>query len=412
MTSGPYTGLRALEIAADVAGAYAGQIVADRGVDVIKIEPPQGDVLRHRDAYASGESKLFQWLNRNKRSVVLNLDDSEAQPIARRLVKTVDVVITTASEASLVAWRLDYDTLAIEHPQLIYVWATPFGRRGPWADRPANDLVMQAFAGLMASEGKLRQDGAPEPIRSTEMVAYTTGMTLALGVSTGLYHRAHTGEGQLIQTCQLTMALCMQTRHTVDNPAADVDTHKLARERLNMLRQQGGSFAELRQARAGVVFPPGNIFYRAFRTRDGAVFIGALSRPLRDKVRRALPTDFLGRDDPSFDAKDPAYLALAKTHEAEAEARLRQKSNAEWMAIFEREGIPSGEVVFPEDLAESEQARANHYVVEVEHETAGRQIHVAPVAQFAKWPVPALKGAPSLGRDTQSCIRSLDRGAA
>jgi crotonobetainyl-CoA:carnitine CoA-transferase CaiB-like acyl-CoA transferase len=402
MTQGPYTGLRVLEIAADVTGAFAGQIVADRGAEVIKIEPPEGDPLRHRNAYTPGESKLFQWLNRNKRSAVLNLDDPEAQSIVRRLVKTVDVILTTASEEALTTWRLGYDTLAIEHPQLVYVWATPFGRKGPWAGRPANDLVMQAFSGLMASEGKLRQDGAPEPFRSTEMVAFATGIMMAFGVSTGVYHRARTGEGQFIEACQLSTALFLQMRHTVDNPAADANDRLPALEKLKTLRQNGGGFAELRQARAGVAYPPGNIFYRAFRTRDGAVFIGALSRPLREKVRQALPTDFLGRDDPAYDPTDPAYLAHAKAHEAETEVKLRQKSNAEWMTIFERGGVPAGEVVFPEDLSDSEQARANHYVMEVEHETAGCQVHVAPAARFSKWPNPVLKGAPSLGSYLQS----------
>ena len=120
-----------------------------------------------------------------------------------------------------------------------------------------------------------------------------------------------------------------------------------------------------------------------------------------------LPWD-LHRDDPNWDPTDPETAKLAEEQVRLVEERFRKYTTQEWEARCDAENVPVGEVVFPEDLAQSEQAQANHYILEVEHETAGTQQHVAPIAKFNAFPTPAIEGAPSLGRDTEAVLKELN----
>lgn len=408
MVEGPLNGVRVLELAEDLAGAFAGQIVADQGAEVIKLERPQGDPLREYSAYAPGESKLFQSLNRGKKSVVVDVETEAGREIIRKLAKRTDVVITSLSRGILESLRVDYEAVRKENESIVYVELTAFGTKGPWADRVGNDLVMQAFTGLMASENKRLPDGAPAAIRSTQTPARTAGIMAALGVSTGLFYRKRTGKGQRIETSQLVTALAVQAGRTSSNPPADARTRTPALERLRQARAEHEGFDAIQQARGMMRVAVGNIFYRAFQSRDGAVFIGALSRPLRARARRALETEFMHRDDPNWDPTDPETAKLAEEQVRLVEERFRKYTTQEWEARCDAENVPVGEVVFPEDLAQSEQAQANHYILEVEHETAGTQQHVAPIAKFNAFPTPAIEGAPSLGRDTEAVLKELN----
>ena len=408
MVDGPLNGVRVLELAEDLAAAFAGQIVADQGADVIKVERPQGDPLREYSPYAPGESKLFQSLGRGKKSVVVDVGDDAGRDVVRRLAARSDVVITSLPRSVLGWLGVDYDSVKQKNDAVVYVELSAFGTRGPWAGHAGNDLVMQAFTGLMASENKRLDDGAPAAIRSTQMPARTAGIVAALGVSTGLYYRKRTGKGQHIETSQLVTALAVQAGRTSSNPPADERTRTPGLVRLRKAREDQAGFDAIQQARTSVRAGVGNIFYRAYQSNDGAVFIGALSRPLRDRARRALETDFMARDDPSWDPTDPEAQKYAEEQVRLVEERFRRYSTEEWEARCDAQNVPVGEVVFPEDLADSEQARANHYIVEVEHETAGTQQHVAPVAKFNAFPLPKIEGAPSLGRDTEAVLKELE----
>lgn len=408
MVEGPLNGVRVLELAEDLAGAFAGQIVADQGAEVIKVERPQGDPLRAYSGYAPGESKLFQSLNRGKKSVVIDVEDAAGRELVCKLAARSDVVLTSLSRRTLGWLGVDYDSVRAGNEAVVYVELSAFGTHGPWAEHAGSDLVMQAFAGLMASENKRLDDGAPAAIRSTQMAARTAGICAALGVSSGLYYRRRTGKGQRIETSQLRTALAVQAGRTSTNPPADERTRTPGVERLKKARANHEGFDAIQQARTSMRAGVGNIFYRAYQTSDGAVFIGALSRPLRDRARRALDTDFMARDDPDWDPSDPETQRQAEEAVRQVEERFRRHTTAEWEARCDAENVPVGEVVFPEDLADSEQARENHYVVEVQHESAGIQQHVAPFARFNAFPVPRIEGAPSLGRDTEAVLGELD----
>jgi crotonobetainyl-CoA:carnitine CoA-transferase CaiB-like acyl-CoA transferase len=412
MGQSPYAGIRVLELGTGTAVAYAGQLLADRGADVIKAEPREGDPLRCRRPHAPHESRDFQWLCRSKRSLVVDDVTAAGREVLRRLVASVDVVLTAWPQARLEYAGIDYTRLAPDHPRLVYCHDRKFGACGEWADRPANDLVLQAFAGLIATEGKRAEDGAPAPLVSTQITQFPAGVLMAMGIAAALLHRERTGRGQRVEVNELGVATAIQGVRSGLN-APDAEARKAEIERLKGLRERGATWDQLvpPEAPDNPVAAAGRIMYRSFITRDGAVFLGALSRNLRTKARRALGTDFLHRDGPDFDPRDPAVIARSTTFVAEVVERFASRTTAEWRELLESNGVPCGEVSFPEDLADSEQARINRYVVALTHPRDGEQLQVAPPARFGCDPEPTLRPAPALGEHTDAVLQEI-AGAA
>ena len=411
MSAGPYQGLSVLECGNGTACAFAGQLLADRGAAVTKVEPPEGDSLRWRDAHRHAESKAFQWLCRGKRSIVVDDDTDAGREVLNRLAGIVDIVLTNWPLSRLQRAGLDPAALCKAHPRLVFLNGSKFGAGGEWAERPANDLVMQAFTGMLASEGKRRDDDAPDEIRCCEITQFPAGVMMAMGVAAALFHREQSGRGQIVETSELGAALIIQGgrvgRNTPDSGVGDA-----ARQHLAAARSIGASYSDL----AAPFGPPndpvsnaGRCFYRAYTTADGgAVFLGALSKPLRAKVRSALGIDFLLRDDPDFDPEDPALHAKCIAFLDQVVSDMGSRTTAEWLETLERHGVPSGEVTFPEDLGACEQARVNGYVVEVEHPVDGVQLHVAPPAHFGCQGDPEFRPAPCLGEHTEMPFIKFD----
>jgi crotonobetainyl-CoA:carnitine CoA-transferase CaiB-like acyl-CoA transferase len=222
-------------------------------------------------------------------------------------------------------------------------------------------------------------------------------------VTAALYHRERTGEGQLVQTSLLATALALQGGVVMEHPKADASFRAPARERRRRMREEGAPYADMVRVRSAP--GRGGLFYRAYRTRDGAVALGALSPALRAKARRALESDFLGQEDPDYDPLDPGLREKARAATREVEARMLEKTTAQWLEIFSREGVPAGPVQVPEDMAEDPQVLANELMVEVEHELSGPQKMVGPILKFSSAGTPEMRGSPTLGRDTELCLR-------
>ena len=144
-----------------------------------------------------------------------------------------------------------------------------------------------------------------------------------------------------------------------------------------------------------------------YRTSDGAVVVGALSQSLWAKVRKALGTEFLGSADPNYDVTNAEYMAWAAAQVATIEADVASKTTAEWLAIFEREGVPVGPVNFSDEMSEDPQVLANNLMVDLEHELSGPQRMVGPILKFHKSPMQAQGAAPVLGRDTTHWLREI-----
>jgi crotonobetainyl-CoA:carnitine CoA-transferase CaiB-like acyl-CoA transferase len=407
MASGPLAGIRVLEFTQIIAGPFGCMMLADQGAEVIKVEPPGGEPWRLFGQFIPLESKTYQSLNRGKQSLVLSASDPRAQEIIHRLIPTVDVVVINYRPDVAARLNIDYESLAAIRPNLIYVDVTAFGRKGPWADKPGYDIVVQAVSGLMASDAKLAPDGRPEQITATAVADYATGLAIAWAVTSALFHRERTGEGQLVEATLLGTALAFQGGSVMELPAADQVLRNPLRERRQAAKAHGATYAEmLAVARTQRVAP--NIYYRTYRTKDGAIAVGALSQSLWAKVRAALNTEFLGSADPNYDVQNPTYMAWAAEQVAAIEANVASRPTAEWIATFEKHGVPVGPVQWSDEMSEDPQVLANDLIVELEHELSGPQKMVGPILKFHKSPMQAQGASPTLGRDTTHWLKQLD----
>jgi formyl-CoA transferase len=404
MASGPLVGVRVLEFTQILAGPYACAHLADMGAEVIKVEPPGGEPWRVAQQYMPGESKWFHQLNRGKRSLVLKLDEADGQAIVHRLMADMDVVVINYRPDVAGRLQIDYATLSALNPKLIYVDNTAFGRKGPWSHRPGYDLVAQAASGLLAGEGKVDDDGQPGMIQSTSLADYATGLAMAMGVCGALYRREHSGEGEYIESTLLRTALQFQMERVMRVPAADAaNVERMAN--LHALRDGGAGYPELLEAYdPRRVSSAINTVYRPYATKDGALAIGALSASLRAKVRKAIGFDFLGVDDPEFDLENADWVERGVEAVAEIEAKMLSKTTAEWMEIFDREGVPASPVNFAEDLPDDPQVIENEMMVELDHELSGPEWQVAPILSFTNAPLEAQGASPTLGRDTDAIL--------
>ncbi|MCK9486413.1 MAG: CoA transferase [Dehalococcoidia bacterium] len=409
--AGPLEGIRVLEFTQIIAGPFGCQHLADMGAEVIKVEPPEGEPWRLFSQFMPGESKTYQSLNRGKKSLVLKLQDPRAREVVHRLVPQMDVVVINYRPDVPAKLGIDYETLSALKSDLIYVDNTAWGRKGPWANRPGYDIIAQAVSGLMAAEGKLEPSGAPGVITSTAIADYTTGVAIAWGVSAALFHRERTGQGQLIETNLLRTAIAVQGTQAMELPAADgMKQMKVAR--IQQLREQGASYPELLDgSQLGNIARVANIAYRTYRTSDGAIAIGALSPSLWAKVRAAIPTDFMGMEDPEFDLMNPAFVEKAKAAVARVEQQFTEKTTQEWVEIMERHGVPAGPVNFVEDAVADPQAVENEIMVELDHPLSGPQRQVGPLISMSNSPLAAQGPSPVLGADTEAIVASAGYSA-
>jgi len=404
---GVLEGIRVLEFTQIIAGPFGAQHLADMGAEVIKVEPPEGEPWRLFSQFMPGESKTFQSLNRGKKSLVLKLQDPEAQAIVHKLIPSMDIVICNYRPDVPAKLGIDYARLKAIKPNLIYVDNTAWGRKGPWAHRPGYDIIAQAVSGLMGAEGKLTDTGAPGAISSTAIADYATGVAIAWGVCAALYHRERTGEGQLIETNLLQTALAVQGASGMDLPLADQAKYQKM-ERVQQLRAENAPWSEILAAyQMGQLARVGNIYYRTYSTRDGAIAIGALSPTLWAKVRGAIPTDFLGMADPGYNPQDPAYLEMCQNALAGVEAQMKEKDTEEWLGIFEKAGVPVGPVKFVEEAVEDAQALENDMIVSLDHPLSGPQRQIAPMLRMSATPLAAQGPSPILGADTEDIVTAL-----
>lgn len=205
---GPLAGTRVLEVASMISGPYAASFLGSLGADVVKVEDLQGDPLRVLGPTWQGQSALFLSVNRNKRSIALNLADPGARDIIARLVERADVLITNVQEPALSALGLSYDQASRARPDIVWVGITAWGKDGPYAGRPGIDPLAQSVSGLASLNGGAMGRPARMPAPIIDM---TTALLAVIGALVGLQQRAITGRGQRVDTSLLDAALCLNT---------------------------------------------------------------------------------------------------------------------------------------------------------------------------------------------------------
>lgn len=405
---GALHGVRVLEFSQIVAGPFAGVVMSDLGADVVKVEPPEGEGYRASGAVVPGESKRFQSLNRGKRSLIIDLQQEEGRALVRRIVPSFDVVLINYRPGIPERWGLDYDTLRAIHPGLIYVSITGFGEQGPMAGLGATDLVAGAYAGLVAGNDKVSEDGGP--VQPTPAIAdYTTGLACALGVTAALLHRRETGEGQRIDTSLLRSALSIQDYYVMRQDVTDVIMRDPMLENINRLRREGAPYSELLNARktyrwAGMGGP--RLYYSGYQTADGTIVLGCLTKPTRAGARRVLGMEATDTsDEAGFDPRDPAVPARVAGWKAIIAEKMRQHPTSYWMERLIAAGVPASPVQFPEELSDDPTVVAQGLMVELDHEVTGPQRVVGPVLTMSATPTRAQRPSPPLGVHSEEVLR-------
>jgi len=380
---GPLAGVRVLELAQIMAGPTTGMMLADLGADVVKVEKlPGGDDSRgYREPRVNGVSAPFMIMNRNKRSIALNLKQAQGRAILLRLVRDADVLVENFRTGTLDKLGLGYETLAIENPRLIYCALTGYGRDGPYADKGGFDLIAQGFAGLMSITGEA---GRPPAKTGPPVSDISAGNLAVIGVLAAYVHRLKTGRGQLVDTSLMEAALQQTYWHAAIQFATGVSPGPT------------GS--------AHVLAAP----YQAFRARDGWLNIGGANQANWERI-----ADVLGhpewRADPRFATNTDRMANLGALSEL-MNAVLATRSQAEWLAALDAAGVPAGPVHSIGEALAHPQTLARGMVVDLVHPQAGPTKAIGCPVHFSEMPTRIERPAPLLGEHTREVLRAAGYG--
>ena len=379
-----------LDLSRILAGPWAGQMLADLGADVIKIErPTHGDDTRGwgppfvRDANGAAspqaDAAYFLCANRNKKSVTVDFTTAEGQAIIEQLVRQADVVLENFKVGGLAAYGLDYDSLKAINPRLIYCSITGFGQTGPYAGRPGYDFLIQAMGGLMSITGRGASEVGAGPQKAGVAVTdILTGLYAAVGILAALAHRERTGVGQHIDLSLL-----------------DVQVACLANQAMNYL--VGGTVPE----RLGNSHP--NIVpYQDFPTADGDMIIAVGNDAQFARLCSALGLHALA-DDERF-----ATNSQRVVHRVTLIERLREATKthptAHWIAALEKAGVPCGPINSIDAVFADPQVRARGMQIELPHPVSGSVALVANPLRFSETPVTYRMAPPTLGAQTREVL--------
>lgn len=388
---GALSHLRVLDLSRVLAGPWAGQILADLGAEVIKIERPgNGDDTRAwgppflKDPRGENTSEAAYYLsaNRNKQSVTIDFTQPEGQKLVRELAAKSDIVIENFKVGGLKAYGLDYESLQLENPRLIYCSITGFGQTGPYAKRAGYDFMIQGLGGLMSLTGRPEGEDGAGPVKvGVALTDILTGLYSTSAILAALAHRDQGGPGQHID-----MALL------------DVQVACLANQAMNYLTT-GVSPRRLGNAHPNIV--P----YQDFPTADGD-FILTVGNDNQFRKFAEVAGQPQWASDPRF-ASNKQRVA----HRAELIPLIRQatvfKTTAEWVAALEGAGVPCGPINDVAQVFADPQVQFRCLQVDLPHALSGTVPQVASPIRLSATPVEYRRAPPLLGEHTLEVLTSL-----
>lgn len=312
--AGPLEGIRVLEFGSFVAGPWGGQLLADMGADVVKIEPPVGDPWRHATSFAKNESRVFIPLNRGVRSICLDLKQDSARAALRKLIESADGIISNNRSDTARKLGIDYESVSKINPRLVYVDITAYGPKGSMADMPGFDLIVQGYTGAVASEGKITKSGQPEVVWSSSYIDFSTGYAAANGIMAGIIGRGKTGKGQLVSTSLLANAVAMQTLRISDVEGLPAPAKIWFETKRPELIANGASYEEIQDSYQMSVRPLiYRCYYMAYKTLDGGLALGTLAVHARARLLDVFGLEDPRVTDPNYDDSTPE--AIERGHE-------------------------------------------------------------------------------------------------
>ncbi|GFG52674.1 formyl-CoA transferase [Mycolicibacterium agri] len=382
----PLDGHRVVDITQSAAGPYCTMILGDLGAEVIKIEKPTGgdDARDWKPPYWGEYGCTFLALNRNKRSLAVDLKTPEGKRILWQLIETADVLVHNLRAGALDKLGFGYDAVRAANPRLIYCSMTAFGGSGPLSSRPGYDPLMQAYAGLMSITGERSAPGEPPrpPIRvGTSINDMGMGMWGAIGILGALMNRSKTGHGQLVETSLLETAVSWIPYQLQAYMASGI------------LPDRNGSGTSM------------NAPYEAFPASDGYVMIAAGNNPLWEKLCHAIGRPELITDRRYVD--NPARVRNRAELAEDLTATLRTNTAAHWVSVLSDAGVPSSPIRTLDEVLADPQVAHLRMVRPADHPEIEGYKDVALPLQWDGQRVATRRTPPALGSDTVAVLREI-----
>ncbi len=373
----PLAGIRVADFSRVLAGPYCTMTLGDLGAEVIKIESPEGDDTRQwGPPFAGGESAYYLCVNRNKKSITLNLKSAQGREIARKLARRADVLMENFRVGTMEGWGLGYTELRELNPRLIYCAISGYGQTGPSKDRAGYDFIAQAEGGIMSITGE--PDGAPMKV-GVAIVDITAGMFATNAILAALYEREKSGEGQYIDVALLDSQVAW---------LANVGSNYLVSG--NPPKRYGNAH-------------PNIVPYETFKCRDRYLALGVGADRQFQKM-----CAIIGRGDLATDAR---FATNPKRVENRAmlipilQAIFAARDADEWLALLNAEGIPCGPINTVDKVFADPQVIHREMVVEIPHPSAGAVKLAGIPFKLSRTPARITAPPPRLGEHTAEVLR-------
>jgi len=354
-------------------------ILGDLGANIIKVEMPgTGDDSRHFGPYQNGESAYFMSLNRNKRSMTLNLKNEQGKELLKELVKKVDIIIENFRPGTMEKLGLGYETLKAINPELIYAASSGFGHSGPYSKKPAYDGVVQAMGGIMSITGA--KDG--DPMRVGPSIGdIAAGLFTAIGVLAALNHKNLTGVGQKVDVAMLDCQVAM-----LENAIARYVVTK------EIPKPAGNRHTSI------VPFEP-------FETSDSQIVVAAGNDGIWKRFCNVADLNEIVDDDRfrTNPKRNENYDALRPL----VAKQMVKRTTEDWGRILDDAGVPNGPINSVDKVIENEQVLAREMIVEVNHSVAGPLKMPGIAIKLSETPGAIEKSAPLLGEHNKELLKEF-----
>lgn len=373
----PLQGIRVIDFSQILAGPFCTMLLADMGADVVKVEKPNGgdDTRRYGPPFIEGESAAFLTLNRNKRSIVLDLKSEQGLGVVRRMLADADVMLHNFRPGVVERMGLGHADVSALNPAIVYCAVSGFGATGPYSQRAGFDLVAQGMSGLMSINGF---PGAPPAKVGVPMADLNTGMFCAYGILTAYINRLATGKGQHVDASLLESGMA----YTLYESATYFATGEVA-----------GPLGSAHR----MIAP-----YQAFATQDGYINIGAANQNNWERMCRAVGRDDL-LDDARF-ASNPERMVNIQSLTPIMEETFRTQTTAHWVEVLERAGVPCGPIYNIEQAYADPHVQSRDMAVELQHPKAGGIRNIGVAVKLSDTPGSVRTPAPLLGQHTDEVL--------
>lgn len=381
----PLQDIKVIDFSQILAGPFCTMLLADMGADVVKIEKPNGgdDTRRYGPPFIEGESAAFLTLNRNKRSIVLDLKSEQGLAIVRRMLEDADVMIHNFRPGVVDRMGLAYDNVSAINPAIVYCTVSGFGTTGPYSSRAGFDLVAQGMSGLMSINGF---PGAPPAKVGVPMADLNTGMFCAYGILTAYINRLTTGKGQHVDASLLESGMA----YTLYESATYFATGEVA-----------GPLGSAHR----MIAP-----YQAFATQDGFINIGAANQNNWERMCRAIGREDLLEDE-RF-ASNPERMVSIEALTPIMEETFRTQTTSYWVEALERAGVPCGPIYNIEQVYADPHVRSREMAVELEHPKSGAIRNIGVPVKLSDTPGSVRTPAPLLGQHSEEVLDQYGYAAA